>query len=286
VRRLSLISDVADRELDAIRGTVRVFERVASVTDVIEVLGAHARRGTRAEVVDLIGHSRGHGFVTLGLWQLDDTPQIAASWRQDLRPALDAIGARTIRLLGCSTAVRERGIAAMRRLELATSRQVLGTRRFVSKPDYGPEGFISEEILVGVNGPPPRRPDPVGLFASTATSVELAGLELSAGPRLRRDHSILPVNEAVASEVLAYVDGARSWVLPGLLAEPVMIVLWSQHNTIQRADILFDHEVVRVYGAYPDDEHGRLFRVHDAAALSRYLDAVIHPRTASRDRMS
>ena len=286
MRRLSLISDSADRELDAIRRTVKVFERVASVTDVIGVLQAHAARGTRAEVVDLIGHSRRHGFVMLGAWQLDDSPQIAATFREELRPALSAIGIQRIRLLGCSTAMKERGLAAMRRIEHAAGRPVLGTRRYISQHDYGAEGFISEDTLVALDGRPIVRPDPVGFLASASSPVRLGSLELSAGPRLRNDQPLLPVNEAIAAEILELVDGTRSWVLPGLLAEPALIVLWSQENTIHRLDVLLDGQVARAYGAYPDDDHGRLFRVHDPDELNRYLDAVLHPRSASPARTS
>jgi hypothetical protein len=286
VRRLSLISDGADRELDAIRATVRVFEPVASADDAIAKLEAHAQQRTRAEVVDLIGHSQGHGFVTLGTWLLDDSPHTSAIVRDRVRPALDAIGARTIRLLGCSTAVTERGVGAMRRIELACSRRVYGTRRHVGKHDYGPEGFISDHVLADQHGPLPARPDPVGLLASAAMPVLLTALELDAGPRLHGDQPIVPLNAAIADEVLGFVDGARSWVVPGLLAQPLMILLWSRDNTIHRLDILCDYHLVRGYGAPPDDVHGRLFRVDDAEAFSHYLDAVIHPRTGYPRRRS
>lgn len=283
MRRLSLISALADRELDAIRRTLRVFEDVASAADVIAVLRAHTARGSRVDVIDLIGHSRRHGFLRLGIWQLDDSPQVAATMREEIRPSLAVLGVSAIRLLGCSTAAKDRGLAAMRRLEHAAGRPVLGTRRFISKRDYGPEGFISDDALVGLDG---RRlaPDPVGFLAGGATTVALAAIELTAGPKLCANQPLLPVNEAVAEEVLRYVDGARSWVLPGLLAEPATIVLWSRANSIHRLDILLEGRVVRGYGAYPDDEHGRLFRVRDPDALNEYLETVTRPHNESQDR--
>ncbi|HEX7700798.1 MAG TPA: hypothetical protein VF403_08755 [Kofleriaceae bacterium] len=272
--RLTLISDTADRELDAIRRTVHVFESVSGIDALVTSLHDHARRETRAETLDLVGHSRSHGFLVIGHWLIDDSPQVAASFGQDLRVALDAIGVREIRLLGCSTAATERSFAALRRIGQAVRRAVLGTRRYISKNDYGPSGFISDDTLVDANGAKPQRADRVGFLNATATTVPIAAIELTSGPKLTNELPLLPVNEAVAAKILGFVDGARSWVLPGLLAEPAPIVLWSQDNAIHRLEILLDYHVVRAYGHYPDDDHGRLFRVRDPEGLSRYLDGI------------
>jgi len=272
VARLTLISDTADRELDAIRRTVEVFERVGGVDGMIANLRDHARHETRAETLDLVGHSRSHGFLVMGTWVLDDSPQVAASFAQDLRAALDVIGVREIRLLGCSTATSERSFGALRRISQAARRSVLGTRRYISKNDYDRSGFISDDTLVDANGTKPQRTDRVGFLNATATQVPLAAIELTSGPKLTNDLPLLPVNEAVAANILRFVDTSRSWVLPGLLAEPAPIVLWSQANAVHRLEILLDRQVVRAYGAFPDDDHGRLFRVRDQEGLSRYLD--------------
>ena len=87
--RLTLISDTVDRELDAIRRTVEVFEQVGSVEAMIANLRDHARREDQVDTLDLVGHSRGHGFLVMGRWVLDDSPQVAATFSQDLRSALD-----------------------------------------------------------------------------------------------------------------------------------------------------------------------------------------------------
>jgi hypothetical protein len=274
VARLTLISDTADRELDAIRRTVEVFERVGSVDRVVASLRDHARREERVDTLDLVGHSRGHGFLVVGSWVLDDSPQVAATFSQDLRSALDVLGVREIRLLGCSTATTERSFSALRRISQAARRIVLGTRRYISKNDYSPSGFISDDTLVEASGTKRQRDDRVGFLNGAATSVSLDALELTPGPKLSNELPLLPVNEAVAANILAFVDRARSWVLPGLLAEPGPIVLWSADNAIHRFDILIDHQVVRGYGAYPDDDHGRLFRVRDPEGLTRYLDGL------------
>jgi hypothetical protein len=284
VTRLCLISDSADRELDAIRRTVEVYDRVANVEAVVASLHAHALRRVHAVTLDLVGHSRGHGFLVLGDWVLDDSPQTAATFRELIRPWLIAVGVREVRLLGCSTATSERARGALRKIAVAARCEALGTRRYVSKRDYDSRGFISDDVLVTADGTAPGRPDPIGFLLGAATAVPLAALTLGTGPRLTNDQPLLPVNEAIATEMMRFVDGSRSWVLPGLLAEASPIVLWSEHNTIHRLELLLDCQVVRVYGAYPDDEHGRLYRVRDPQGLSRYLDAVLRPRSALRAR--
>jgi len=283
VARLTLISDTADRELDAIRRTVEVFERVGSVDGVIANLRDHARREKRVDTLDLVGHSRGCGFLVIGSWVLDDSPQVAATFSEDLRSALDVLGVREIRLLGCSTATTERSFAALRRISQAARRIVLGTRRYISKNDYSPSGFISDDTLVDPNGTKRQRDDRVGFLNGAATPVPLDAIELTSGPKLTNELPLLPVNEAVAANILKFVDHTRSWVLPGLLAEPGPIVLWSADNAIHRFDILLDHQVVRGYGVYPDDDHGRLFRVRDPEGLSRYL-AGLQGRNESQGR--
>jgi hypothetical protein len=284
VTRLNLVSAAADRELDAIRRTIATYESASGLDDVVALLRARSVRGEPTELVDAIGHSRSHGFLAIGTWVIDDSPQTAASFTQLLHPSLEQLGVRTIRLLGCSTATTERGWSAMRAISRVTGCEVLGTRRYISQHDYGPGGFISDHSLVAAGGTQPKRDDRVGFLASAATAVPLATIELTAGPRLTNDQPLLPVNEAVAGEILRFVDGTRSWVLPGLLAEAAPIVLWSQHNSIHRIEILFDCQVVRAYGVYPDDDHGRLFRVRDPEGLSCYLEGLTRPRTETRAR--
>lgn len=282
--RLSFISNSLDRELDAIRRTVQVYDSIGGVDALIEALRFHALRRVHAVTLDLVGHSRDHGFLVLGDWLIDDTPQVAATFREDIRPWLDALGIREVRLLGCSTGTGERARGSLRKIAGATRREVLGTRRYLSKRDYDAGGFVSDDVLVTASGEAPMRPDPVGFLLGGATAVPFAALELTAGPRISNDQSLLPVNEDVAAKIIEFVDGSRSWVLPGLLAAPNPVVLWSEHNALHRLELLIDCQVVRAYGAYPDDEHGRLFRVRDPAGLSRYLDAVLRPRTGLRAR--
>lgn len=152
--RLNIVSADADRELDALRSTIASFDTATGLDELCAVLSGHAERGERAQVLDLIGHSCGPGFVVIGSWVIDDSPQTAASFSELLRPWLVQLGIRTVRLLGCSTAMTDRARSAMRRIGQRTRCLVLGTRRYISKRDYGPVGFIADETLLGADGSP------------------------------------------------------------------------------------------------------------------------------------
>jgi hypothetical protein len=145
--RLNLVSAEADRELDAIRRTIVEFENVAGLESVIAALGARARKQLRIELIDVIGHSSSRGFVTLGDWEIDDSPQTAASFVLLIRPLLQQLGVRTIRLLGCSTAETEQCRAAVRGIAMASRCNVLGTRRHIGWRDYARGGFKADDAL-------------------------------------------------------------------------------------------------------------------------------------------
>jgi hypothetical protein len=108
------------------------------------------------DVLDMIGHSRSPGFLVVGTWIVDDSPQTAASFSELIRPLLMRLGVRTIRLLGCSTATTERGRSAIRRIALASRCAVLGTKRHISRCDYGREGFAADDALVDAKLIPSR----------------------------------------------------------------------------------------------------------------------------------
>ncbi len=148
MRQLHIVSAVADRELDAVRGILAAFEAASGFADVIDILRARAAAGDRAEALDMIGHSGPLGFLVLGSWVIDDSPQTAASFSEMLCPLLGALGIRTIRLLGCSTAGTERGRSAMRNIAWATECAVVGTRGYVSKLDYTGAGFQGDDTLM------------------------------------------------------------------------------------------------------------------------------------------
>src|SRR4051812_18538952 len=162
--RLTLISDTTDRELAAIRDAVTTFEPVSGEPSVIATLETYAGSGARADVLDLVGHSGRNGFLRLGNWVLDDYLHTSGSFDVLLRPLLEVIGVRAIRLLGCSTAMSQRGWAAITQIARASHCRVYGTRRFVGLNDYRAEGFISDDALAGTPGATPisrliERPD-------------------------------------------------------------------------------------------------------------------------------
>jgi hypothetical protein len=282
--RVTLISDTTDRELAAIRRAVSAYESVAGEAGVVSVLRAHVARGTRADTLDLVGHSGRHGFLVLGDWVVDDSPRTRAVFAESVRPVVTSLGVRQIRLLGCSTALTDPAWRALVQIARASECRALGTKRYISILDYAAEGFISDDALAATPGPRPQRQDRIGFLPHAATPIPIASLTLAAGPPLSKDQPLLPVNEAVAAEVLRYVDGRYSWVLPGLLAAASPIVLWSQANTIHRLEILVDAHVVRGYGSFPDDDHGRLYRVRDPGGLTHFLEHRHHRHSESPGR--
>lgn len=215
---------------------------------------------------------------------LDDSPQTAGSFDAWLRPSLERLGVSRVRLLGCCTATSQRGWAAISQIARAARCRVFGTRRYIGLVDYRAEGFVSDAALTGTPGPRPERQDSIGFLPHAATLVPIRTVAMTPGPPLSKDEPLAPVNERVAREILNCVDGARSWVLPGLLAHPSSIVLWSEANTIHRLDTLLDGRAVRVYGRYPDDEHGRIYLVRDIDGLNHLLEQLDRPRSGTRAR--
>jgi hypothetical protein len=145
--RLNLVSAGADRELDAIRDTIGVFVDVAGFDDVVAALQTCAQRGERVEMVDAIGHSRSPGFLVLGSWVLDDSPQTAAGFSVLLRPLLRQLGVHTVRLLGCSTAGSPRCRSVIRAIAHAGRCVAAGTTRLVGRNHYALGGFVADWAL-------------------------------------------------------------------------------------------------------------------------------------------
>jgi len=96
----------------------------------------------------MIGHSSVQGFLVLGDWRIDDTPQTAASFSLLLRPLFECLGVRVVRLLGCSTANTTAGRNAILRIARTTGCRVLGTKRYITRHDYEARGFVSEDALL------------------------------------------------------------------------------------------------------------------------------------------
>ncbi len=150
--QLNLLSCAADRELDDIRRVLSTFETAADHADVIAVLRRALRRGDRYTCVDMIGHSRSPGFLVVGSWIVDDSPQTAATFSALLRPMLQELGVRVIRLLGCSTATTEHGRKVLRRIAQVARCNVFGTKRNIGKHDYASCGFIADEAIIDGDG--------------------------------------------------------------------------------------------------------------------------------------
>lgn len=152
VTRLNVISGNADSEMNALRAIIHPFEDVSGLDELITTLQRWCHRNRRVEILDAVGHSNSDGFLAIGTWLIDDSPQTAATFSELLRPWLMQLSVRTIRLLGCSTACTERGRKAMRRVAWASGCNVVGTKRFISRNDYATSGFVSGDALVNADG--------------------------------------------------------------------------------------------------------------------------------------
>lgn len=108
-----------------------------------DVLDRERARGQRA--LQLIGHSSsGDRLLWLGdtLLSADDAA-VVAFFRQR-RDQLHALAIGSIRLLGCFTALRPQGRAALRAIARATDLDVLGSIALLSWTAYEPGGLRDE----------------------------------------------------------------------------------------------------------------------------------------------
>lgn len=149
---LRVVSDVADRELDVIRTIVDGWHTASGLDDVLSIVQACSRSSERPGVLDLMGHSRSPGFVVIGSWIIDDSPQTTASFSLLLRPLLLDAGIGVIRLLACSTAATPRGRDVLRNVGRVTGCEVLGTPRNLHPSDYGRAGLRGDDELVDQHG--------------------------------------------------------------------------------------------------------------------------------------
>lgn len=151
MRRLNVVSAVTDRELDALRHILVGFETASDLGDLETSLRSHLRAGRCVDQVDLIGHTVHGGLLVLGSWILDDSSRTASCFRYVLRPVLAELGVRTIRLLGCSTAVNPRSRRTIEQIAWASGCVLFGTTQYVSNSDYDGAGFASEHALVRIH---------------------------------------------------------------------------------------------------------------------------------------
>ena len=107
------------------------------------VLDRERARGQRA--LQLIGHSSsGDRLLWLGETLLSADDEAVISFFRRRRDQLHALEVRSIRLLGCFTALRPQGRAALRAIARATELDVFGSISGLSWTAYEPGGLRPE----------------------------------------------------------------------------------------------------------------------------------------------
>lgn len=188
VRTIAVVSSRARRE--ARRCTQAcVVDGLDELAAILHAAGDGGRAVTR---VDLIGHStRGHHYLRLGRDALDllDPRIVALVTALRTSGALDAAGARQLRLLGCATAVGPAAQAAMARLASLTGRAVSGTTTALLAAHYDAAGLRDEfsRLLVEV------RPARAEATAPVRRGPHAPHLENAHGPHVPSAPAAVPV---------------------------------------------------------------------------------------------
>lgn len=245
--------------------------------------------------LDLIAHSR-NGVLYIGDWAVERNPP-TQSLRDACTAALREMPLREIRLLGCNTAIRPGGRAAMRGLAQLFDARVWGTKAPISANDFDSREFRSIGLLADH-----RDIDRFAMPSLRTAGRWFVGLARSLARRLDEITHELRVeseDEALAAwrraalasrwpirrfsrweleQLLAHVEPGMARV-PGILALPDLEILAPADGQAgyHRFTILLDRELVRVYpGAIPS---GGVFRVRSTPAWLAALDGgeVIRP---------
>ncbi len=261
----------------------------AGVQGVVETM-FHATPRPESFCLDLIAHSR-KGVLHIGDWAVTGN-DLTRSLQSALAEALWRMPLREIRLLGCNTAVKADGRAAMRALSALFGARVWGTKAPISANDFDCSEFRSTGLLADHQD--------IARFAAPmvrTTARWFAGLgraraqplaELA--PDLRAEseaealgdwHRARPtwrweVRRYSRSEGEALFQEIEPGMarVPGILALPDFEVLIPVGQDpvgqrYHRLTILLDHELVRVYpGAIPQ---GCVFRLRKTAADGSWL---------------
>ena len=207
---------------------------------------------------------------------IDDSPQVAASFGQDLRPLRSTRSACA--RSGCSVVRRQRRNAASTRFagsRHTVRRAVLGTRRYIKQERLRARAASSATTrsLDANRRETATRQDRVGFLPHRNHGPDRA-IELTSGPEADERSAAAAGERSGRREDLGLrrrrAELGAAW--PPRRTRADRAVESRQSRSID-LEILLDGQVVRAYGRYPDDDHGRLFRVRDPMALSRYLES-------------
>lgn len=261
----------------------------AGVQGVVEAM-FHATPRPESFCLDLIAHSR-KGVLHIGDWAVTGN-DLTRSLQSTLAEPLQRMPLREIRLLGCNTAVKADGRAAMRALSALFGARVWGTKAPISANDFDCFEFCSTGLLADHHDIArfiaPMVRTSTRWFAGLGRTRAQPLAELA--PDLRTESEAEALDDwhrappASRWEVRRYSrsegEGLFSDIEPGMARVPGILALPELEVLIpvgpdpldpryHRLTLLLDHEIVRVYPrAIPQ---GCVFRLRKSAAAGAWL---------------
>jgi hypothetical protein len=235
--------------LDKIDGEARVVGVISqdkehsTVCSVVE----RRRRAGHPVAIDLIAHSQ-NGILQFGSWRIKGNDQACLALREEWKKHSPV----EIRLLGCSTARVPEGLAAMQGLkevfgEVHDDFRVYGSKTALFAGDFGPDGFLRDDLLIELGELLEANPYPAiapgstkiieswfgrfkglagGSMGSLTTETMKEAQAASVGPLLEpHGGTDVAVGHDALKQLIGTLDGAL-YDLPGLLEMPEAELLY------------------------------------------------------------
>ncbi|HWU86748.1 MAG TPA: hypothetical protein VN253_05720 [Kofleriaceae bacterium] len=286
VPSINIISAGTDLELKEVRDRVEnepppAVDRQA-VQSILQTL--RRLRAPAEQTLDLIGHSAGvECYLKIGEWVIDGFSDEGADLRDfvrlRLKPLLQQLHIKQLRLLGCATATTEEGWATMQTIAQWLADldvEVFGTNRIIYARNFDPHGFTALDVLHS------HRENQKALLGFDGDHLAQAKVNVPLRPDLLCREQRWTLQPAscpqcsapgdLAQEIWDLVDSSVAWSLPGLLAAPLYEVqIPTGDDEVQRLHALVKYELVRVFPPDPYDRNGVVYRVNDSKALETLL---------------
>ena len=269
-----------DEQLRLIADTIADRVLVEDLDGLGAVLDAETQSGPR--VLSLVGHSTGlERRLRLGHTVISADDASVVGFFRRRRDQLAMLQVTQIRLLGCCTAVRAEGLAAMKAISTATGLPVLGAITILSASAYDRAGLRADYAAIYLaddDHPPAIHTCPLDATQAEATvgpldveALETVTLRVTSWPL------VWPRDQRLSKLLPAIVDQV-GFSLPGLLVEPDVEMLIPTGTGFRRVDVVLGGSALRVFP--PKHPHGILYPVVEPGPLRSVLSA--HIETAQR----
>jgi hypothetical protein len=278
--RISIVTSHPDAEVARLQALLGDHLHADGRNVLEQVLGQLTRAAEdlypAPKTLDLIGHATADGLLRIGDWVIDGHSPVVTAFFRNIADAevLPRIGATSLRLLGCSTAVTPRARGTLRILSELLGMEVYGTVGPIYSLHYDAAGFshhwrfmLSEASEARDE---PARDSPAAALPTRRT-LDIDGLpsvpitEVRAWPRHIISHD-------TARAVLELVDRSAGAQMPGLLAIPSHDLALPAHRDgdCHLAEVILDGQFLRVYPD-GDDQPGIVYPVSAPDVLFELL---------------